>query len=89
MRDLDGQAGLAQALVESRGPRVPALVQTVVDGADLGPPVALEEGKNAITVAAAAAARRARPAECEDPEVAVISGGNVDADLFGRLIAGR
>jgi len=47
------------------------------------------EPSGAITVAAAAAARRARPAECEDPEVAVISGGNVDADLFGRLIAGR
>lgn len=46
------------------------------------------EPSGAITVAAAAAARRLeRPGE-RGPEVAVISGGNVDATLFARLITG-
>ncbi len=47
------------------------------------------EPSGAIAVAAAAAARHERRADGGGPEVTVISGGNVDAELFGRLIAGR
>ena len=46
------------------------------------------EPSGAITVAAVAAARRAGQVVDRHPEVAVISGGNVDAALFGRLITG-
>ncbi len=46
------------------------------------------EPSGAITVAAAAAARRSGTGAAGGPEVAVISGGNVEAALFARLVAG-